>query len=261
MGSNFYVYVYKDPISLIPFYVGKGTASRMMFHIGAARQKRKGKTELACIRYCRKLLKSGLEPIIEKIIDNIDEQEAFNLEVHYIKLYGRIDNKSGTLLNNTDGGEGSSGLIQSKDHIEKRVRKLKGRTRSENQKQYIRIKTLETRQKISDKLKGRHLSLEHRKRISESQIGRKINEDIKKRISETCKQKGIKGPGLSGKDHPRSKGGTLRMPNGEIIYFDCLVTFCQEHNLNVSSVRNTLSQNRPLKRGEYSGLQLLSRTE
>ena len=45
----------------------------------------------------------------------------------------------------------------------------------------------ETRQKLSDKLKGKHLSEETRKKLSESHMGKKMSEEARKRMSDSRK--------------------------------------------------------------------------
>jgi hypothetical protein len=48
--------------------------------------------------------------IVEIILDNISYEDAIELEIFLIYLYGKISNKTGTLSNLTDGGEGTLGL-------------------------------------------------------------------------------------------------------------------------------------------------------
>lgn len=93
----FYVYVYHDPITFEPFYVGKGSGDRARKHLS-----RKDKHPF--VQKIQKLLKEGNEPIIHKI-DCPSEDEAFRLEIAMIKFIGRDDLKTGPLLNLTAGGE------------------------------------------------------------------------------------------------------------------------------------------------------------
>lgn len=52
---------------------------------------------------------------VEIIQRNLTQQDAFELEVFLISLYGRKDNKTGILCNLTDGGDGRSNIIVSLD--------------------------------------------------------------------------------------------------------------------------------------------------
>ena len=103
-----YVYIYydtrKNPHE--PIYVGKGNGNRISFHKTRAKNPAlKGKIA--------KMKALNLVPIIEKVIDNISDQEAIKLEMELIAKYGRIDLGTGTLCNLTEGGEGTIGRIPS----------------------------------------------------------------------------------------------------------------------------------------------------
>ena len=52
---------------------------------------------------------------IEILFDDITYEEAKLKEIEFIKLYGRIDLNNGTLANLTDGGDGTLGVIVSKE--------------------------------------------------------------------------------------------------------------------------------------------------
>ena len=90
--SKFYVYAFISKTDNTTVrYIGKGTGPRML-----ADQHRKYKVP----HKNRKKVATGLT-----------EQEAFTLERFLIALYGRLDLKTGTLTNLTDGGEGHSGYV------------------------------------------------------------------------------------------------------------------------------------------------------
>ena len=105
--NRFYVYTYSYPNG-DPFYVGKGTKKRIDHHLWDAKAGRK--LNSFNVRVIKKLLEEGKEPIIEKIVDNIDEELAFLVEEEFIAKYGRRNDNTGILTNNTNGGEGTSGV-------------------------------------------------------------------------------------------------------------------------------------------------------
>ena len=96
----YYVYFYIDPYTSLPFYVGKGRGGRA-YHV-------KGHTHnLPVFNKLNKLLKENNDLTSVVILKHvgITEEEAFKLECSYIKQYGTVWNKSGTLLNLTEGGD------------------------------------------------------------------------------------------------------------------------------------------------------------
>ena len=50
------------------------------------------------------------EYIVEILFDNLTKDQAIKKEIEFIKLYGRVDLKTGTLCNLTMGGEGTGEL-------------------------------------------------------------------------------------------------------------------------------------------------------
>jgi hypothetical protein len=94
---NFYVYAYlREDDS--PYYIGKGKGKRAF--IKNKKEKFKPPSDVSRII----ILESSLT-----------ESDAFSLEKQYIKKYGRKDNGTGILRNQTDGGEGQAGRIQTKE--------------------------------------------------------------------------------------------------------------------------------------------------
>jgi hypothetical protein len=126
--------------------------------------------------------------IVEIIEDGLSDEAVIEREKYWIKVFGRIDNKTGILSNLTDGGEATLGWIPS-DETKKKISEAKvGRVMSDEFKQKIskatkghKYNTPEVRKKISDKHKQnegfriRGLSqrnLEHLKRVSENNKGK-----------------------------------------------------------------------------------------
>lgn len=74
------------------FYVGKGTGSRATEHLKKIDGTRKG-------RLIQDILDSGHDPIVSKIVENLEEEQALQIELELISSFGTIDN--GGLLYNS----------------------------------------------------------------------------------------------------------------------------------------------------------------
>lgn len=98
---SYYVYVYSDPDTHEPFYVGKGKGNRVFNHMSQDGESEK-------IRKIKAILDRGKEPIIEILVHGIDEVTALKVEAaaidligiekltnaqrgHHVATYGRID--------------------------------------------------------------------------------------------------------------------------------------------------------------------------
>jgi len=103
----YYVYCHRNPTTKDIFYIGKGSNNR------AYVMKSRGKYWFNYVK------KHGI-PIVEILYENLTEEDAFKLESELIEKIGRSDLNKGPLVNTTNGGEGSSGLI----HSEKTRQKL-----------------------------------------------------------------------------------------------------------------------------------------
>jgi hypothetical protein len=107
-GKKFYVYVLLRPNGQ-PFYVGKGLGRRVFNHEMEARNTTLKTYKLNVIRA---IMKEGgaVSYALPRFCD--DEIEAHALEVALIAKLGRHDLKRGPLTNQTDGGEGVTGLSE-----------------------------------------------------------------------------------------------------------------------------------------------------
>lgn len=189
----YYVYILRDPRKENePFYVGKGKDKRAESHMNKDDEHNLFKTNVI-----NKIRGNGLEPLIEYYKENLEESEAFLLEINLIKKYGRRDLGTGILTNLTDGGEGSSGYRRTKEDLEKWlstreitgykhsdeiIEKIsesnRGKKRSAETKRKLseshlgKIQTEESNQKRSIALKGRKISDEQRRNLSKSRMGK-----------------------------------------------------------------------------------------
>lgn len=87
---------------------------------------------------------------VEILLDNITWEYACKKEIEFINLYGRIDLKSGTLANLTDGGDGTIGVIYSDERKKELSDKMKN-----NPKSWKHLLTPESKLKSNISLKGR----------------------------------------------------------------------------------------------------------
>lgn len=63
---------------------------------------------------------SKTEYIVEILFDNLIKEQAVEKELEFIKLYGRVDLKTGSLCNMTNGGEGTSVLNNDLEWLRRR---------------------------------------------------------------------------------------------------------------------------------------------
>lgn len=112
-STTFYVYALARPVKKDwrIFYIGKGSKRRMFAHEGEAKQ------GCAChkCRTIRKVWREGGEIQRYILLTTEDEQESFAYEREMIALHRREN-----LCNQTDGGEGVSGLIVTPETAAKR---------------------------------------------------------------------------------------------------------------------------------------------
>jgi len=159
----FYVYELRDPDTLTPFYVGKGSGVRMYIHERAVRNW----TDPFMKTYnphlynkIKKILDAGKRVIPQKVFETDDEEVAFEKERVLIEAY----RKSGLILCNVlDGGEGYRGGTH---------------TLSE-----------EAKKKIGDALRGKPKSEEHREALRQAKYKNPVRAWKDKKFSEEHKQK------------------------------------------------------------------------
>lgn len=108
MEYDFFVYMLKDPDTHLPFYIGKGKKYRDRAHLKPSLWKDPQSTSNPFLYYkIQSIIRSGKEPIVERIHENITENEAYTLEEAYISQYGtRFSGEKNGILFNLSPGKG-----------------------------------------------------------------------------------------------------------------------------------------------------------
>jgi len=159
--NKYYVYIYLDSkkpgcfkynnlvFDYEPIWVGKGSGNRYKVsqHIS--------KKNNASLR--KRIKEKGTKGIIVNIaFKNLCEDDAYRIESEYIKSIGRLNQNSGPLFNESDGGKGNNGYKHSKERIKKISNAMKGKSVGEKcnrskltKKQVVKIRELKNILSIS----------------------------------------------------------------------------------------------------------------
>lgn len=162
----FYTYVYRDPSRKNePIYCGKGQGRRAYDHLNDA-QNNHLRNRLA------KMKRNGIEPIIN-VVNMTSEALAIQCEIDTIARFGRKDFGKGPLLNQTDGGEGTSGWIPSESTRKRIGDGNRGKSPS-----------VEARKKMSDAQRGKTLSTSHIRKLKLANISKPKSVETRKKLSD-----------------------------------------------------------------------------
>jgi len=142
MTLRFYTYVHRRASDGLVFYVGKGAKNRS--HSTQNRNKHWHNT----------VAKHGV--VVEVIAYWFSEEAAFDHEKSLIAEYRKL---GFPLCNQTDGGEGASGVVHS----------------------------AESRAKMAEKRRGKKLSAEQRIKLSASMKGHKVSDETRAKLSRAHK--------------------------------------------------------------------------
>jgi len=96
---SYCTYIYSDPKTSVPVYVGMGASTRPRSHLNKSHNVR-------LHRLIQKRKGEGFD-VTPKIIPAPSAQEAREMEMLLIVMIGRVDLKTGTLFNKTEGGDGT----------------------------------------------------------------------------------------------------------------------------------------------------------
>lgn len=192
MNSKYYVYAYYDPRNNQIFYIGKGCNNRWKDHLKETKEKT---DNILKWRKINSIREDGFEPIISKLHENLEENNAYDVESKLIKTYGKIG--EGGLLTNCCVDRRPPKQTGPKSELQKKkmsesywnrvsqpgyIHPSKGKICSEAERESSRQANL-----------GRKHTEEHRRKNSESKkqlLSNKINHPLYgKHHSESTKQK------------------------------------------------------------------------
>jgi hypothetical protein len=204
-----------------PFYIGIGKS------IKRAYDKRRGNHWKSVV--------NKTEYRVDILFDNLSWEDACLKEIELIKLYGRDDLGLGTLVNKTNGGEGTIGYKPSLESNKKRSESLKGR-----------IMTDEHKEKISKSLQGHKVSekslqklLERNKKPISDEQRLNMSKAQKKRYKDNIKKVYVK----IGHNHHLGKNPNSKKVidiNTGIIY-DTIKEASMDLNINYSYLKQMIS--------------------
>jgi hypothetical protein len=142
--NNFYVYIHCRKSDGVTFYVGKGSGDRITSK--SSRNKHWHNT----------VNKHGF--FSKLIAANLNEKEAFLFESLLIKKLGRVNSKTGILVNCSEGGEGVTGYNHTKES--KKIISVKAQQAHIDKKEIYKAARQKSKQKISDTLKSHYAKKE-----------------------------------------------------------------------------------------------------
>ena len=164
------------------------------------------------------------EYTVDILVTDLTWDQACDLEIHFVRKYGRRNKGLGPLINLTDGGEGAHGLIMSPEAKLKLSQHRLGKFTGEDNPFY-----------------GRHHSEETIKHLRESQLGEKSWKFGKSESGETRKKKSI--------SQSRGKGSNAKkvidIESGKT--WDCLKDAAEELGYNYTTAKGWMSNTNPRK--------------
>lgn len=223
----FYVYGHYRADTGEIFYIGKGTGDRA--------HSKQGRGNTIWQRISKK---HGYR--VEYIHENLSEADAFEAERQLIRLYGRLDQRSGILANMTDGGEGVTNITP--ELLEKR-----SRTYKEN---YQNLPEEEKEKKRAVWAQNTRTP-EARKKNSEFKKQMWSNPEYKERLKKIFKEAFATPEAYANRSKARQKTHHgLVSPDGTVYSpIVNLKQFCITHNLNHGNIQFVLKGKRHHHKG------------
>ena len=144
--NRFYTYAYLRE-DRTPYYIGKGCKNRINDDRGKPCKKPKDNSRIIFLK------------------QNITEEEAFKHEKYMIAVFGRKDLGTGILRNKSDGGDGASGAVRSKETRMKISKSKIGKKKRPYSEEYKR--------QMSERMRGRECPSSRRKHSEEEKEKRR----------------------------------------------------------------------------------------
>jgi hypothetical protein len=201
------------------FYIGIGTRS------GLHRAKSK-----SCRNKIWNSIVSKTEYEVEILFEDVSWDFAVEKEIEFIKLYGKIIDKNGTLSNLTDGGEGCAGF----SHSEETKIRLSKSKKGEKNPMYGTVspnKGKKTSEEVREKIRLSNTG--KFKGEKNPYYGKKHSDEIRKKMSDIQKTISKKG-----EDNPMSRK-IINSNNGKV--YDCIREAAEDFGFTYSKVKCLLN--------------------
>jgi group I intron endonuclease len=166
MNSNYCVYRHRRLDNNKIFYIGISSNNERPYHKNSSRN-----------RFWNNIV-NKTNYTVEIICENLNKENAKELEIFMIFIYGRSNLGLGSLCNLTDGGESANGYKHS-DETKRKIAESTKR-RMQNKDYLLKMKKVHLGSKRSNETKIK---------MSEAQKGKKLSNETKKKLSEINKNK------------------------------------------------------------------------
>lgn len=173
MGNNVILYRHLKPCGEV-FYIGIGKTEKRAY------------SKHSRSKFWRDLV-NKYDYEVQILKSDLSWEEACELEILLISYYGRRDLGTGSLVNLTNGGEGSLGVIVSEETRQKLSEASKGFKHSEETKEICKMINLGRKRSDETKKKLSEYMLEYNKIHGSRLIGFKFSQESKDKMSESAK--------------------------------------------------------------------------
>lgn len=190
-NRTYYVYCHIRKDKNEPFYIGIGIKPNIEYST-KLKEYRRAYCSFKRNKHWYNIVKNT-EYDVNILYESDNENIIKSKEIEFIKLYGRSDLKTGTLVNHTDGGDGQLNpspelrLLMRNRNLGK---KASLETKAKKSKAMLGFKhSKETKEKISMALTGKTIPNEVREKISNTLKNYKMTEETKIKLSNAQKER------------------------------------------------------------------------